>query len=291
MDTHYGKAIRISRKEGKGMWPLAYQGREIYYHKDITYYFRFKFRVIEGAGVPFKIGWRAMDVKPIPYNLHKDIFPISDEWFECITSYQFNKDQYGEIITFLNSQDANTIIDLADIELLCSDTLNRSMYSDEMIKEINYYEDLRLKQQLGLENQKILSERVARWKYAMELWTKYPWYNKLLGNGFDYLEKFGRKFYPDEKKIDYPHNPMVSSFLYSGIIGGLFYIYFLLLSFWLFWKYRKHHMLLLVIYSIYFIFVLISGDNHFSVPIFAMLSLVPFITKYAVTEKELKKQD
>lgn len=291
VDSPYGKAIRVSRNEGKGMWPLAYRGREIYYHKDINYHFRFKFRVVKGAGIPFKIGWRAMEVKPIPYNLHMDIFPISDQWFECITSYRFDRDQYGEILTFLNNQEANTIIELTDIELLCDDTLNRRMYSDELIREIHDYEELRLIEQLGTENQKLLAERVERWKYACELWMGYAWYNKLLGDGFDYLDQFGQKFYPGEEKADYPHNPMISSFLYSGIIGGLFYLYFLTLSIWHYWKYRKHHMLFLIIYAIYFIFILISGDNHFSVPVFAMLSLVPFMTRFRVKEKELKKQN
>jgi len=288
VDTQYGKAVRVIRKDGKGNWPLAYQGREIYYHKDMTYYFRFKFRVIKGVGVPFKVGWRALEEKPVPYDLHKDVFPISDEWFECIAAYKFNQDQYGEILTFLNNQDANTIIDFTDIELLCNDTLKRFMYSDEMIDKINHYEEIKLTQELGSENQKLLAKRIDRWKYALNLWQEFPWYNKLLGNGFDYLQKFGLKFYPDEERIDYPHNPIISSFLYSGIIGGLFYLYFLSLSIYYYWKYRKQQMLFILIYFIYFIFILISGDNHFSIPIFAMLSLVPFITKHFAGEKEEK---
>jgi hypothetical protein len=291
VDSPYGKAIQISRNEGKGMWPLAYQGREIYYHKDINYYFRFKFRVIKGEGIPFKIGWRAMEVKPIPYNLHMDIFPISDQWFECIASYRFNRDQYGEILTFLNNQDAHTIIELTDIELLCEDSLNRHMYSDEMIMEINAFEEAKLIEELGTDDQKLLAERVERWKYAFEIWRGFPWYHKLLGDGFDYLDTFGQKFFPGEDKDDYPHNPIISAYLYSGIIGGCFYLYFLILSVYYYWKYRKHHLPLLIIYAIYFIFILISGDNHFSVPVFAMLSLVPFISRFNIREKAIKKQN
>ena len=43
-----------------------------------------------------------------------------------------------------------------------------------------------------------------------------------------------------------------------------------------------------MLYLITFAFVFISSDSHFNVPIFAMLSLVPFITKYVVKEKEQK---
>ena len=129
-----------------------------------------------------------------------------------------------------------------------------------------------------------------RWKYALELWTKeYSWSKKIFGGGFDYLEMYGKKFYPEEDRIDYPHNPIISSFLYSGIIGGLFYVYFLVLSFYYYWKYRKHHALFFILYLTTFAFIFISSDSHFNVPIFAMLSLVPFITKQVVEEKEPEK--
>jgi O-antigen ligase len=100
---------------------------------------------------------------------------------------------------------------------------------------------------------------------------------------------YGKKFYPEEDRIDYPHNPIISSFLYSGIIGGLFYVYFLVLSFYYYWKYRKHHALFFILYLTTFAFIFISSDSHFNVPIFAMLSLVPFITKQVVEEKEPEK--
>jgi hypothetical protein len=290
IDTQYGKAIRISRKDGKGYWPLTYQGRDIFYYKGLTYYFRFKFRVIKGGGNPFNIGWWVQEEGKIPYNLPKKIYPLNDEWFGCITSYTFKEDHFGSIPTFMNSQHANTIIDFADIELLCNDTLGRSMYADEKIEMIRALEDERIEQLIfGAEKKQLLFERITRWKFAWELWTtEYTWSNKLIGKGFDYLDQFGQKFYPDEDRVDYPHNPIISSFLYSGIIGGFFYIYFLILSFFYYWKYRKHHMLFFILFLVTFTFIFISSDSHFNVPIFAMLSLVPFITKYIVKEKQQK---
>ncbi len=187
----------------------------------------------------------------------------------------------------MNSQQSNTIIDFTDIELICNDTLNRYMYADENIDLIRKLEEARISQQLNSGSGKLLSERINRWKYAKELWsTEYNWSNKLFGKGFDYLENFGQKFYPDEDRIDYPHNPIISAFLYSGLIGGFFYIYFLALSFWYYWKYRKHHMLFFILFLITFVFVFISSDSHFNVPIFAILSLVPFVTRSIVTAKE-----
>ncbi len=242
--------------------------------------------MIKGEESPFNIGWWVEGEEQKQHLLQKNIFPLDEEWFECIASYKFDNDHYGDIPTFMNSQKANTIIDFADIELLCHDTLDRPMYADEKIDLINRLEEARITKELGIEDKKPFSERTERWKYAFELWkTEYNWTNKLFGGGFDYLKKIGKKFYPEEDRIDYPHNPIISSFLYSGIIGGVFYIYFLALSLWYYWKYRKHHLLFFILFLITFVFVFISSDSHFNVPIFAMLSLVPFITRYLVNEQ------
>jgi len=287
IDTHFGKAIRITRKNGNGYWPLIYQGRDIFYHKNLTYYFRFKFRVIKGEGVPFNIGWWLPAEGNNPINLQKRIVPLSEGWFECYTSYKFNNNHYGKIRTFMNSQEANTIIDFTDIEMICNDSLGFPMYADENIDLIRNIERSKAYNHAERENTRLLYKRTSRWKYANEIWLKeYNWQQKLFGGGFDYLEKFGNKFYPDEDRIDYPHNPIISSFLFSGIVGGGFYIYYLVLSFWYYWKYRKHHMLFFSLYLIAFIFIFISGDSHFNVPVFAVLSLVPFITRYFVTSKD-----
>jgi len=290
INSVYGKAIRVERRMGSGYWPLTYQGREIFHHKDLTYYFRFKFRVIQGKGIPFNIGWWLSNEEINPYNLHKDIFPLQDGWFECIVSYQFENNYYGHIYAFMNSQQANTVIDYTDIELICNDSLNRQMYADENTDYILTQERLRLEEELADTREIILATRIARWKFALKLWKhEYNWRERLVGGGFDYLRKFGKEFYPDEDRTDYPHNSIISAFLYSGIIGGVFYIYFLVLSFIYYWKYRKQHMLFFVLYLITFVFIFISSNSHFNVPIFAMLSLVPFITRHIVKEKEQKK--
>lgn len=288
IDTKYGKALRVSRNSGHGYWPLVYKGREIFYYKNLTYNFRFKYRVIKGDNAPFNIGWWLEEEDQKMHILRKDIFPLDEEWYECIASYKFEKDHYGSISTFMNSQSANTVIDFADIELICSGNLNLAMYSDEKADYIDSLEKLKFIQRTTNNSMHLFSDRTQRWKYAWELWTQeYSWYSRIFGKGFDYLKMYGQKFYPNDERIDYPHNPIISSFLYSGILGGFFYIYFLVLSFWYYWKNRKHHLLLFLAYLICFTFVFISSDSHFNVPIFAMLSLVPFITKHLVKEKEL----
>lgn len=287
IETPIGNAIRISRNERVEYWPLLYKGREIFYYKDLTYYIRFKYRVIQGEGIPFRIGWGVPETDPNPRNLQKEVFPLKDGWNECLASYTFKNDYFGDIRTIISSQFPNTIIDYTDIELLCTDPLNRPLYADENLDLIRTILMDSIENQLKADETVLMHERLARWKYALELWTTdYNWKDRLIGGGFDYLSKFGKKFYPDEDRTDYPHNPMISAFLYSGIIGGVFYIYFLVLSFLYYWKYRKQLMLFFVLYLITFVFILISSNSHFNVPVFAILSLVPFITRYMVKEKE-----
>lgn len=290
IDTEFGKAIQVERKDGQGGWPLVYRGRDIYYYQGLTYTFRFKFRVIRGNDSDFKIGWGWHDREKGTQILviKKNIYRISNEWFECIGSYTFEQDHLERIFTFMCDQKPNTIFDFTDIEMFCNDTINRLMYIDENIQLVKDNEELRLKQPIEAGEIKLLHKRTTRWKYALELWTnEYSWSSKIFGGGFDYLEKFGQQFYPDLDRVDYPHNPIISSILYSGLLGGLFYIYFLLLSFWYYLKYRKHHILAFILYLVCIIFVFISSDSHFNVPIFALLSLVPFITRSVVKQKNI----
>jgi hypothetical protein len=131
-------------------------------------------------------------------------------------------------------------------------------------------------------------ERIGRYNYAWNLFVNFSILKKIFGNGFNYLEEYGLKFHGNPQRLDYPHNPIISSFLYSGIIGGLFYIYFLIMVFWNYWKYRKHHMVFFIMYLVTFFFMMFSGNSHFSVPIFTFLSLIPFLTKYYIDREENK---
>lgn len=273
IDSKLGNVLRISREKGSGYFTLAYNGRIIHYYKDITYTLKFNFRIIKGDKVPFHVGWWVDDGGKRPINLNKIIKPVDNSWQECQCSYTFKND-HDTVPMFLNSQKAGTIIDITNIQLTCNDTLNRPMYADEIYK-IKTHE----------KSNRLLGPRTMRWKYALELFNNYPLINKIFGNGFDYLYLFAEKF-PDPsnptKKTDYPHNPILSALLYSGIIGALYYIYFLILVFWYYWKYRKYHSLFFILYLVTFFFTFVSGNSHFSVPIFAMLSVVPFITKYLI---------
>ncbi|MBE9469345.1 MAG: O-antigen ligase family protein [Bacteroidetes bacterium] len=281
--TKYGNAIRIHRYNGYSWWSLAYEGRKIHYYKDVNYKFRFKYRIAKGKGTPFYIGWWIKENGKYLNNLPKKINKINDEWNECICSYTFKEDHIENPPMFLNSQKPNTTIDFANVELTCNDTLKRRRYIDQ-IKTFEFNKG----------NNNLTSLRTFRWQYAFELFKNYTLTQKLFGNGFDYMYLFDKKFkhrnltlkeIKDKQSVDYPHSPILSSFLYSGIIGGLFYIYFLILTFWYYWKYRKYHGIFFILYIVAFFFVFVSGNSHFSVPIFTILSIIPFFTRSLVKSK------
>lgn len=276
--TKFGNALRVYRIEGEGYWPLAYKGRSINYYKNTAYTFKFKFRVVKGQNAPFNIGWWIEENGNYLNNLQKEIKKIDTEWFECISSYTFKENHQGEFATFMNSQKAGSIIDFTDIQLFSNDTINRPKYLDqiqtsEVNDSINYLSD----------------NRTERWQYSFELFKDYPLKKKIIGDGFDYIYLFDKKFVHHNLSIeeikekgyfDYPHNPIISAFLYSGIIGGLFNIYFVLLTIWYYWRSRKTLGLFLILYGITLFFVFFSGNTFFSVPIFIVLSMIPFIERY-----------
>ena len=127
-------------------------------------------------------------------------------------------------------------------------------------------------------DRKLLDSRLQRWTFSVFYFNHFSFIKKLFGDGFTYLKVFPIVFPENGTNTgpDYPHNPIISAFLYSGILGGFFYIYFLGLSFYRYWQLRKELALFGIIYILAFAFTFFSGNSHFSVPAFTLLSLLPF---------------
>jgi len=140
------------------------------------------------------------------------------------------------------------------------------------------------------EHDGLMTSRFDRWQFAWLYFKNQPFYKQLLGCGFNYLKIYPTVFNNPSKEVknDYPHNPIISSFLYSGIMGGLLYVYFLVLSFLKYWKLRKELELFAILYILTFAFTFFSGNSHFSVPAFTILSLIPFAFEVGIQNKSLK---
>jgi len=118
--------------------------------------------------------------------------------------------------------------------------------------------------------------RFARWRLARAIYRNYTPAQKMVGAGFSYLPVYGRVFYDSPRKYDYPHNPLISAFLYSGWIGGICYLATLLAALFLYIRYLKREGLFFVLFLLTGLFVSISGNSHFSVPAFAFFTQWPF---------------
>ena len=266
-----GNAIRLRRGCYSGYWQISYAGRPIIYHKDVTYKLSFQYHVWEGNDRPFCVGWWVDEGDGYICDLPQTITIIDSVWKQCSVEYRFKEDHFNPE-SFLNSLQAGSSIDVKNIRLICDDTIGLPMYIDQLSDSVfnKYYST-------GTTNY-FTAPRTARWRYALELWqTRYDTKQKIFGQGFKYLEWYGEKFYNNPKRYDFPHNPIISSFLYSGIIGGIVYVIFLIMSVWLYWKRRKELGIFFIMYLCCMFFSMFSGSSHFSFPLFAFLSFVPFV--------------
>jgi O-antigen ligase len=129
--------------------------------------------------------------------------------------------------------------------------------------------------------------RVQRIKYGIKIFSQdYSTSKKIIGGGFDYLWDFGKEFYSKNNHrfyFDYPHNPILSALLYSGIAGGLSLVYFFFMTFLNFYRSFRSLFYYICLYVIIFSFAFFSGNSIFGCPEFVLISLFPFyftIIKY-----------
>lgn len=270
------KFMRIEKIQGEGHYQISYKGRPIYYHKGVEYVIRFKYRVVEGMSEsPFYVGWWIDDGGNYIHNLTKNVQQIDDSWNLCEVRHVFVESQNNPP-NFLNTLAKGSCIDVKDISLTCNDTAGLPMFADQIV-DIHDMEKVAFDTTMAF-NSDLTYTRLDRWRYAWEIWqTRYSTKQKIFGHGFNYLEWYGEKFYGNPKRYDFPHNPIISSFLYSGIIGGAVYILFLIMSLWLYWMKRRTLGIFFIMYLCCMFFCMFSGSSHFSFPLFAFLSFLPFV--------------
>lgn len=119
-----------------------------------------------------------------------------------------------------------------------------------------------------------------KWSYAIEYYQNQTVIEKIFGNGFNYLEDFGQEFNGNKELIDYPHNPILSALLYSGFVGAIFAILFLIISVYYGILYFKKYPLFSLMLFTSLLFVFFSGNSLFSVPIFLFLFSLSFMIRH-----------
>ncbi len=133
--------------------------------------------------------------------------------------------------------------------------------------------------------------RIIRWQFAWQIFTKeYNWRKKIFGGGFNFLNWFGYYFEGDKTNSDYPHNPLISVLLYSGIVGLMIYLFFLYKVFYYYFKYIKEYPLLFIFFLITFFFSFFSGGSPFDPPIMGFFVILPFFIN-SIHKKDKSESD
>ena len=153
---------------------------------------------------------------------------------------------------------ATTILIILVVGFLCLSDLNDYF----VINRIKSLSDPTLNHGLG--------SRLGRWEFAVSLLERDL---TMFGNGFDYRHLYSCKF--NNCKFDgYPHNNVLSSLLYGGVVGAgltitiLFYSTYI--SFVCVCKSTVGQTVGLSL-AVVMLFCFISGDSIFSIPVFFSL--------------------
>ncbi len=118
------------------------------------------------------------------------------------------------------------------------------------------------------------SSRTHRWDYSLTLTEEYSLFSLLLGDGFNYISDYGKQFDTDSGE-DYPHNPILSSLHYSGLIGMLVAILMITLPLLCISRnIRMYGVSMLLLYFGSLLFFLPSGNSVFSYKYFLLMVLV-----------------
>ena len=221
---------------------------------------------------------------------------IGIDSIEFDKSINFIFDRYGTIIhqneviemtktepLQINTVNAlNTVEDtikLNDVTII-SDSSENELVKDipEKSKEvIKVDENLENDENILDSNNKLFGNRADRIKFAFEIFNDFTLSQKIFGNGFDYMIIFGNRYTVAlglDFGYDYPHNPIISSLLYSGILGFLYSLFFISFLFYNICRYFFGIMSLSLVFIIHFFFILFSGNSLFGTPEFLILGLI-----------------
>ncbi len=186
------------------------------------------------------------------------------------------------IITLINSKQAkiknirnNSLMLLFGVVLfgIVINSLNENKIVHQVTHHVNVY----------LNNTQELTSNAFhfnKWEYAIEYYQQQPFINKVFGSGFSYLQAFGQEFNENKELVDYPHNPIISALLYSGIVGAVFALLFLIISVYYGILYFKKYTLFSLMLFTSLLFVFFSGNSLFSVPIFLFLFSLSFLIRH-----------
>jgi hypothetical protein len=132
--------------------------------------------------------------------------------------------------------------------------------------------------------------RTERYAFAGSILEEYGTLRLMIGDGGEYMRQYGVQF-KDSGGFDKPHNPIISAFLHSGIIGGITVIGYLFVSLFFYIRNFNHGITryFFYLFLITSFFSLTSSNNIFSKKIFVLLFLLPWLIDSVYSENAFIK--
>lgn len=132
--------------------------------------------------------------------------------------------------------------------------------------------------------------RSKRYNYAFQMINEHSFLQLLIGNGSNYLPKFGQYF--EGTGYGYPHNPILSAILQSGLIGAMVVFGYICYSFFLYitclkFEETKYFFLQAIVTSFYYF---ISGNSIFSSKIYILLVLLMPLLIFHISKQICHRQ-
>lgn len=162
---------------------------------------------------------------------------------------------------------------------------------NNLIREDTTYYPMKSKIKLDEMSTQFIGGRLLRWEFALQILLKeYNLGQILIGGSFNFMNWYGEYFIKDKMSSDYPHNPILSVLLYSGLIGLFFYFLFLYKIFFYYWKYHKQCIILFIFFLITFFFSFFSAGSPFDPPIMGFFSVLPFFINSILKNEKAKEE-
>jgi uncharacterized membrane protein len=120
------------------------------------------------------------------------------------------------------------------------------------------------------------SSRTERWRLAARMVEDASPWQLLFGQGFSYIHRFALHFGVPGGE-DYPHNPILSAILYSGIPGGLVVVTLIVGALAGYARRWARDKFFLALFVCGLLFILPSENSMFSVKFFPLLLLLPWM--------------
>lgn len=163
--------------------------------------------------------------------------------------------------------------------------------SSSLIKEDTVYLPYNAHIEIDTISNQLSESRIVRWNFAIQIFVKeYNWKQKIVGNGFDFLNWYGNYFLKDKTKCDWPHNPFLSILLYSGIIGLLLYLFLIYKVFYYYIRNVKEYPIPFFLFLISLFFSFFSGGSPFDPPIMGFFMMLPFFIHYVHQKESIKEK-